>query len=105
MTKVRWYSKEKLFPAAKSKIKPAEVVLDIGCGIQPQQLIKPDVHICCEPFKQYVEALKIKTKDVNDRIFVFINATWEEATRLFPERSVDSIFLLDVIEHLEKKKH
>ncbi len=60
------------------------------------------VHICCEPFQQYLEQLQEKIKHAHDRTFVLLKATWSEALELFPPKSVDSVFLVDVIEHLEK---
>ena len=35
--------------------------------------------------------------------YVLLQATWEQAVELFPPRSVDTVFLTDVIEHLEKE--
>ena len=92
---------ENLFKEIVNHIKPAQVVLDIGCGIRPQNFIIPIVHICCEPHKEYLDYLKTKRTFQDNRTFVFLHSTWE-ALRSFPDKSVDTIFLLDVIEHLEK---
>jgi len=96
-----------LLIAIQKVIKPAQVVLDIGCGIQPQNHITPAVHICCEPFGDYIEYLQReiqgrKKVGLIDRNYVFLNAAWSDVMKYVPERSVDTIFLLDVIEHLEK---
>jgi hypothetical protein len=99
-----WLAKDELFPAAMRELQPAEVLLDIGCGIMPQKYVRPLVHICCEPFAQYVQVLQEKVRPEADRRYVVLNATWADAVRIFPERSVDSVFLVDVIEHLEKKE-
>jgi hypothetical protein len=101
---ITWLEKEDLLPTVIKKLKKIEVVLDIGCGIRPQQYIKPLVHICCEPFKQYVAQLLNKIKNEYDRNYVIIKATWSEAVRIFPPKSVDTVFLLDVIEHLIKEE-
>lgn len=101
---VTWVLAEELLPTAAAKLKPVRTVLDIGCGIQPQQMLKPLVHICCEPFRQYVEKLQEKTARLHDRNYVILNASWAEAVTLFPEKSVDTVFLVDVIEHLEKEE-
>jgi hypothetical protein len=95
--------------AIQKVIKPVQVVLDIGCGIQPQNYITPAVHICCEPFGDYIEYLQHEIREqkrINliDRAYIFLNATWSEMTGYFPERSVDTVFLLDVIEHLDKEQ-
>lgn len=96
-----------LIAAIRKIIKPVQVVLDIGCGIQPQNYVTPLVHICCEPFGEYIEYLQreiYERKKINmiDRNYVFINASWSEMAKYIPERSVDTVFLLDVIEHLDK---
>lgn len=101
---VYWLSSDALFKMAKKQINPAGIVLDIGCGIRPQNLIKPIVHICCEPFDQYVKALNEKIENSHDRSYVIIKAAWSDAVHLFPKKSVDTVFLLDVIEHLEKRE-
>lgn len=101
--KIEFYKREKLDKIIKKKIKNTNIVLDIGCGIRPQTFITPIVHICAEPFYQYVEKLQeIKNKSF-DRNFLIIKSTWEETIKLLPSDSVDTIFILDVIEHLEKK--
>jgi hypothetical protein len=101
---VRWVEKEALIPTVVSRLEPVNLVLDIGCGIMPQKYIRPLVHICCEPFGQYVEHLQKKIKNEYDRSYVVIKATWREAVKIFPPRSVDSVFLVDIIEHLEKEE-
>lgn len=96
--------KNSLVSTVVTKIQPADIVLDIGCGISPQYLSKPLIHICCEPHSEYIEHLQNNvTKGVRDRQYVLVHATWEEAVKLFPSKSVDIVFLLDVIEHVEKK--
>lgn len=106
---VSFFSAGELFPAALSKLKNVNVLLDIGCGIVPQKYIKVNVHICCEPFSQYVgvlqnNVLKTKESESKDTHYVVLNARWDQALSLFPEKSVDSVFLIDVVEHLEKKE-
>lgn len=99
---VTWLETEAFVPTASRSLQDANIVLDIGCGIQPQRFIRPQVHICCEPFDQYVEHLQELVRKEPDRNFVVVRARWDEAVRLFPPKSVDTIFLHDVIEHLEK---
>src|SRR5258706_2186910 len=99
---VQWLSKEKLFSVATKFILPAVSVLDIGSGIYPQEFIAPKIHICCEPYKEYVESLQ--KKYTYDKRFLFLQATWQQAILLFPPKSVDTVFLLDIIEHLPKKE-
>lgn len=101
---VTWVTAEKLMETAASRLKSARIVLDIGCGICPQQMLQPLVHICCEPFPQYIEKLLEKTARLHDRDYIIVNASWQEAVKIFPAKSVDTVILNDVIEHLEKEE-
>ena len=104
MDNLIWLQKEELFARAVPTLEQVEVVLDIGPGIQPQQYIKPLVHICCEPFPQYVERLKTIAAQAKDRAYVIFNMTWAEAVRVLPAKSVDTVILFDVIEHVGKEE-
>ncbi|CAO4192090.1 methyltransferase domain-containing protein [Methylorubrum extorquens] len=75
-------------------------VMDIGCGIRPQQFVSPETLICVEPFKDYVDILKDNLKNCN---VVIVPADAHAALSAMPSRSVDSIFLLDVIEHMTEQ--
>lgn len=99
---VKWLLRDELVNTAKSKIHTVDTVLDIGCGIAPQPFITPCVHICYEPFSQYVEHLKDRTHDSKNPFFVYINAGIDQLPLLIPPQSVETVFLLDVIEHIEK---
>jgi len=101
---LNWFDKDELFPKVIEQLQKVDIVLDIGCGIRPQNYICPLVHICCEPFEEYSEILIDKANQQTDRHFIVLKAGWEEAVKLFAPKSVDTIFLLDVIEHLEKEK-
>lgn len=99
-TAVSWVSAEDLLPTACAKLLDVHTVLDIGCGIHPQRLIAAPVHICCEPFWEYLHRVMVET--AGDSRYVFLNATIDQATAVFPPGSVDTVFLVDVVEHLEK---
>ncbi len=101
---VMWLEKNELMPITRSKIEDVNIVLDIGCGIRPQEYIKPRIHVCCDPFQQYIEHLQDKVKDEKSKQYVFIKAEWSEVINMFPPKSVDTVFLLDVIEHVEKEQ-
>ena len=100
----QWYNKNKLEAIIKAEIIPTESVLDIGCGISPQTFIEPLKHICCDPCSEYIDTLKIRLKNKRRVEYVFLNDKWSEVVKKFSNDSVDSVFLLDVIEHLEKKE-
>lgn len=98
--KITKVDRDSFFRTVKSKINFADIVGDIGCGIRPQNFIEPKHHICIDPHKQYLD--HIKEEEKNHNRFSFINTDWNGVASLFPESSLETIFLLDVIEHLEK---
>lgn len=101
-----WVEGHELMTAARRAMLPVDVVLDIGCGIVPQDYVSPRTHICCEPYGEYVEHLqkKIAEMDKPDRTYIVLNMGWGDAVNYFPPKSVDTVFLVDVIEHLEKEE-
>jgi hypothetical protein len=101
---IAWLEREELIPAVLKGLEEAYVILDIGCGIRPQKYVMPFVHICCEPCEEYVEHIGKQLAGQYDRSYVILKASWAEALKLFPPKSVDSVFLIDVIEHLEKEE-
>ncbi|HEY5586305.1 MAG TPA: hypothetical protein VIK78_17670 [Ruminiclostridium sp.] len=88
---------EEIQSSVTQNIYSANRVVDIGCGIQPQKFIDAQVHICIEPYSEYVAILQERFPDK-----IIINAGWSDAIKFLPTKSVDSICILDVIEHLEK---
>jgi hypothetical protein len=103
---VHWCSAEALLADINSLLLPCEVLLDVGCGIKPQRYVRPTIHICCEPFAEYVNHLQqdIAVLEQRDRTYVVLNMGWSDAVDHFPPNSVDTVFLIDVIEHLEKEE-
>ncbi len=97
---VTWLERSDLERAVVEHVERTDVVLDIGPGIRPQSFFRPRLHVCCEPHGEYVEVLQ--RNFASDPGVVVLQATGEEATRLLPDDSVDSVFLMDVIEHMEK---
>jgi hypothetical protein len=86
--------------AIRPHLEDASVVLDIGPGIRPQTILSPATHIRVEPFEPCVEKMRQQVSD--DPRFVLLNATWQRVLPLMPDRSVDSLVALDLIEHLRR---
>lgn len=101
---VAWFERNNLIPNVIKRLKNADIVLDIGCGIMPQPYITPKVHICCEPYTEYLKVLQERISEKTDVDYVLLNLTWEDVIKIVPPRSVDTVFLVDVIEHEEKEK-
>ena len=86
----------------RTRVKDVDVVLDLGPGICPQPYVqKPYVHICVDAHRPYLERVKKEVGD--DPKYIFINARWDEIIEKLPDKSVDSVFALDFIEHLNKQ--
>ncbi|QEZ67481.1 class I SAM-dependent methyltransferase [Paraclostridium bifermentans] len=92
-------AKNNLLSCTLSSIKSCSKLLDIGCGIKPFTNIECTIHICCEPYKEYIEVLNEKYKDL-----LVLNMSWQDVVKNFPCNSVDTILIIDVIEHLEKEE-
>jgi len=98
----QWFATpEELDIALRQALLSTKVVLDVGCGIRPMSYFRPDVHLCVEPFDQYVEILQ--NRFIHDNGCIIIKSDALLALQKLPDRSVDSIFLVDVIEHLDKE--
>lgn len=88
--------------AVAGRIQDVDVVLDLGPGIRPQSFVKPAVHLCVDAHRPYLERLKRESAD--DPRYVLINAPWDQVIGMLPDKSVDTVFALDFIEHLEKQE-
>jgi len=78
-----------------------DIALDLGCGIVPMNYFRPKLHIMVEPWHEYAAILA--HRHTSDKSVLVLNTTAWIALRQLPDNSVDSIFLLDVIEHLQKE--
>lgn len=90
-----------LLAAVEKAVKETEVVADIGCGIVPMNYFRPKLHFLVEPWKEYSDILSFRHS--GDKSVVILRTGALEALRQLADNSVDSIFLLDVIEHMEKE--
>ncbi len=100
--KIQYLNRDEFFEKVKAHIKPAKCVVDIGCGIRPQSFIAPEHHICFEPHQQYIDHFNNDLNKDFESKYSFINGDWKCAVDILQNSSVDTVFLLDVIEHLEK---
>jgi protein-L-isoaspartate O-methyltransferase len=92
---------DELLSAVEGIVRHTEVVVDIGCGIVPMNYFRPKLHLMVEPWKEYSDILAYR--HAGDKSVIIIRAGALETLCQFADNSVDSIFLLDVIEHLEKE--
>lgn len=99
--------RDKLMSRGISYIKNSHILLDIGCGIRPHDYAHNDVYIVCEPYEEYVNVLKNDIEETKeplflDSCFLIINKDWRQYLDLYGDYSVDTVYLIDVIEHLPK---
>lgn len=98
---ISWFLRDDLFKAVSEKIIPTYIVLDVGAGIRPQELFVPTVHLIIEPYQPYIEKTMNHQSEISRR--VFLKGTWDEIIPFFPDKSIDTVFAVDVIEHMEKE--
>ena len=90
---------EDMWSVGKKYLSQADVVMDIGCGVRPHSIWRPNFTIYVEPHQTYIDVLKNKVPASGCLI---LKKTWAEALDFFPEASVDSACLIDIIEHVQK---
>jgi hypothetical protein len=79
-------------PAGLHKV---PVVLDVGAGLRPIDWYKPERHICVEPYRPYCDVLEAAGFEVWQE-----TAQWALTREDLP--TIDTVYMLDVIEHLPK---
>lgn len=94
-------SADELTRAIESKVTKTDTVLDVGCGIAPINYFRPALHIMIEPWQEYADILSYRHQ--GDKSVLIVKAGALEVLKQLQNNSVDSIFLIDVIEHLEKE--
>ncbi|MBS0290028.1 MAG: glycosyltransferase [Proteobacteria bacterium] len=91
-----------LLKSIEQFITQSDVVLDLGCGIRPMNHFKPKLHLMVEPCLEYVDILKYR--NANDKSTLIFQQDALSFLKKMASQSVDSIFMLDVIEHIEKEQ-
>lgn len=92
-------SKEDLHHIAAGLLAPSVTCADIGPGLRPQRLLDCPVHVLVEPWRPYADQLVITYPDK-----LVVNTFATPYLGAMVDKSVDTIFLLDVIEHIEKEE-
>lgn len=96
------FSRDQLLEEAARAIRETDTVADIGCGIVPMNYFRPKLHLMVEPWKEYSDIIAHRHRD--DKSVLVMRCGALEALRSLSDRAIDSIFMLDVIEHLEKEE-
>lgn len=73
-----------------------DTVLDIGCGLRPMNWYTPKHHVCVEPHQKYIERVAAVGR------YETVRATAQQALLNVRPGTVDAIYMLDVIEHMDK---
>jgi hypothetical protein len=97
---ITWVGAEEIHARASELMLPASVVLDIGCGIRPQRFVQADFQICLEPSAEYLSFLKACTPGAN---LVGLPFSALQGLEFLGDKSVDSVFLVDVLEHMPRQ--
>ena len=98
-----WFSSDKLFAVALENIKPTDIALELGAGLHNNELALAPFQILCEPYDVYIPVLKERLKNSNYKLYSIIEETAQKFLPQLPNKSIDTILLIDVIEHLEKE--
>lgn len=97
---VTWVSRDELVPKAAVAMKDVNVLLDVGCAFRPQKYFKANIHVCCEPFQEYMDRLIVETAGQDK--FIYLQQDLEQVCSTFPDQSVDTVYMCDVIEHIDR---
>ncbi|QDV43142.1 hypothetical protein Enr13x_29960 [Stieleria neptunia] len=100
-TGIIWAGRDEIDEKANACMRDAQTLLDIGCAFRPQRRFDAQIHICCEPFHEYMDRLIVET--AKETRFVYLKLNLEEACAAFPHGSADSAYMCDVIEHIDRE--
>jgi len=94
-------SADDLLAAIPQYIRQTDTVMDVGPGLRPMNYFRPKLHILVEAFAEYSNILWHRHSD--DKSVMLLQGRAEELLPIFSDNSVDSVMLLDFIEHLPKE--
>ncbi len=77
---------------------PPETVLDIGCGIRPQRVVAPRLHVGVDAHGPYLE--RVRQSGFRG---VLVEGAWDAVLSGLADDSFDAVFALDAIEHWPKE--
>ncbi|MBL6832166.1 MAG: hypothetical protein ISQ70_12240, partial [Pirellulales bacterium] len=98
---LQWVNRDALYEQGAALVKPVSSVMDIGCGVRPQSIVNsPTVLVCVEVHDEYVAELRRRFAGTTTLI---IQGRVPECLKPLPDRCVDTIMMLDFIEHLERE--
>jgi hypothetical protein len=89
-----------IISAVENAVIETDVVLDIGCGIVPMSYFRPKLHIMMEPWREYADILSYR--HAGDKSVIVLRQNALDGLKSFADQSIDSISMLDVIEHMPK---
>jgi hypothetical protein len=89
--------REDIHNIAAGLLLPSTTCADIGPGLRPQRMLECPVHMLIEPWRPYANKL---TGAYPGKVVV--DAFGEKFLHSALDKSIDTVFLLDVIEHTEK---
>jgi hypothetical protein len=87
--------------ALQSSLQPTEHLLDLGSGVRPTNLFNTKMHICVDLFQPYLEFLREK---FSGRSLILINEDVISFLERQPSSSIETIFIADLIEHLNREE-
>jgi len=96
---LEWVDRDSLYERGLALVKPAASVMDIGCGVRPQTIVNdPAVLVCVEAHAEYVAELRRRFAGTTTLI---IQGRVPDCLAPLPDRCIDTIMMLDFIEHLD----